>query len=290
MSFEPFVFIVTHARDSAALFGTTLVFGSLRKGFPTAKVIVLDNESIPEVRRAIRSAAQRTGCEFRDVPRSQHFEHVKGILAQNPSAVLLDPDVVFWDSVEGFDFGNALMAGRYIPPFLDPVGGVHTVGKLHTSLLFLPDLRAIDGEMKSRVGSLVDPITPVVRLVGGKLVGWDTCVGLYSVLRAAGRAHHFTEAELDHYDHLFVGTHPEFALHLVPELAEAHDRARRDIGSFRGAWREQDEYFAKSWSVLADSLAPVQTGRLQVSPEGTGNLLGSLGGDRAPARAPAKKP
>lgn len=60
MSFSSSVFIVTHARDLAALFGTTLVFGSLRKGFPTAEVIVLDNDSVPDVK--LMSTSSWTWC------------------------------------------------------------------------------------------------------------------------------------------------------------------------------------------------------------------------------------
>ena len=50
------VYILTHCKSLESLYGSVLVFQTLRVGFPTSPIHVFDNGSLPEAREAIREA------------------------------------------------------------------------------------------------------------------------------------------------------------------------------------------------------------------------------------------
>ncbi len=62
MSATPKVFIVTWCREAELLYGSLLIFKTLRAGFPTAEVVVIENASPPELRGPIYAAAEAAGC------------------------------------------------------------------------------------------------------------------------------------------------------------------------------------------------------------------------------------
>ncbi len=62
------VFILTYCRNTELFYGTELIFKTLRVGFPNAKVTVVDNASIPEVRTEIELLAKENDCLFEQIP------------------------------------------------------------------------------------------------------------------------------------------------------------------------------------------------------------------------------
>lgn len=248
------VFVITHCRDMDLLYGSTLVFGSLRKGFPTATITVFDNGSLPEARLEIRKLAESVGANFPyfDEP-APHHDLIAGLAASTPGpAVFVDPDVVFWEQVEHWEFPGNLAAGRLIPEFDDPYSGCLTAPRLHTSLLWIPDTQVLLAAV-GRVQSLYfdfDALTPYTfrdRAHPNLWRRFDTGASMYAAFK--DDVYVFGERELEAYDHLFCGSHlPLVAPHLPREVAQlwgsAHEAARSgELSRLKGMYRQQQAFF-----------------------------------------------
>jgi hypothetical protein len=257
---------LTYCRRPEYLFGNTLVFKTLRHGFPEAEIQVWDNASEATSREAIRKAVEPLSASFHEI--QTEIRHADWIEARVREAaqdgvrlVIVDPDVAFWERVDGWLFPpGTLMAGRYIPRM--KVYQAITEPRLHTSLLFFPDPAALV--------AMLDGFDPAVRDFqafrgalfneNGFVRHVDTCGPLYSILDEK-QAFHFTEQYLDAYDHLWVGTSPDymdryFEAGVREFVAEAHEEAAKDITSMRGLWRKQEEWFAAANVTLAEPILP----------------------------------
>ena len=246
------VVIITFCRKLEALYGSLLVFQTLRVGFPTAEVFVYDNASIPASRAQIREAAASVGAKFQQGERSvEHWELLSDIINKTEDAVaFVDPDVVFWRSVEGWNFPGALLAGRRLPDFQDPYTQTLTVSRLHTSLLFVPSpvaLRSRINQIGDARGGEFAAIAPMQLPTAAGWLRWDTFAAASFAL--ADEAHAFSEEQLDAYDHLFCGSHldlvvdrisPEWRHRWIDTHANAKDGSLEPL---RGLWREQQKYF-----------------------------------------------
>lgn len=244
---EPHVFIITWCDDERALYGSTLIFKTLRIGFPDAHVTVVDNGTDHRLRAPIIETAEAAGCDIElieePVPHWQLVERFA--LAGDEPVVFVDPDIMFWESVQGWDFGEALLAGRLISA-MRGVGGWCTLPRLHTSHLWIPrpsELRARIAEITQRYpvcGNLFE-----ARMAPPGWLFWDTAAALYLAL--GNEAVAFSEAELDAYDHLFAGSHLNRIVSIdergetTPHLVRWHAAAREDYRSLRGIWREQEQ-------------------------------------------------
>lgn len=239
------VVILTYCEHPALAYGSLMVFETLRVGFPTAEVLVVDNGSHPDVVPLIAKAAQDAGCSF--VPASRkHFSafHRWLLLEQDSmkSVVLLDPDVVFWGSVEDWHF-DGVMAGRLIPDLYNY--GVTSLSRLHPSHLWVPSVAKLRLALNNLNANGFDPFRQFSAPANGKMYFWDTGAGMYQAL--ASQCKSFTEAQLDCYDHLFYGSHLPV---IQPALNDngvtytAHQAAARgDLDALKGIWREQDKHF-----------------------------------------------
>lgn len=243
----PTVVILTYCQSPALLYGTLLIFRSIRVGFPSARVMVFDNGSSADTRPQIAQAAQDSGCEFYPMGGMHYTAFYRWLLLEQEaidSAVLVDPDVVFWDRVEDWNFGDALMAGRLIPPMSNH--GCTQVKRLHTSHLWFPDIRHLRSVCKNLMARAYgfDPIRQISNTVDGRFFFWDTLASLYNAIPGQCRA--FGEHELDHYDHLFFGSHLPIIKPGVDSesILRGHELAAAgDFSGLRGIWRDQERYF-----------------------------------------------
>jgi hypothetical protein len=245
------VYIVTWCKQVESLYGTILVFPTLRVGFPTAEINVVDNASLDAVRQLLRSQAEMCGAAFTELTQEKpHHELIEQILESQAegAAIFVDPDVCFWKSVEEWRF-DALMAGRLLPKYACEYTACITHPRLHTSFLWIPDVRSLRDAIRVVRARFFDfhPFRPIMCRLGGVWQRWDTGASLYAALPE--RMHPFTARELEAYDHLFCGTHlGEVAAKVRPDYAllfeRMHKHIRSDHRSLKGAWRIQDDYFA----------------------------------------------
>jgi len=251
-----------------SLWGNTLTLKSIRTGFPTADVEVWDNASDFGVDE-IEAAAVAAGARF--VPMDKRIEHWQWldqmVRSTRGELVIVDPDVVFWkefpggggqDARESDHFDklfkskrSGLMFGRYIAEN----GGylAKTPPRLHTSLLFIPDAQALCIAIDEVARQTYDfrGWQPCSWREGGRMVHIDTGAAIYASLQPHCRG--FDEDVLDTYDHMVSGTaldwweKAEKAGHVrrdvLAAMRSAHQRARADITSVKGLWREQEWWF-----------------------------------------------
>ncbi|HUD33796.1 MAG TPA: hypothetical protein VMR43_12380 [Variovorax sp.] len=248
----PIVHVLTYCAHPTSAYGSLLVFDTIRTGFPTAPIEVWDNGSCAEVVPQIKAAAQTIGAGFTAMTNRHYADHLRWVLLERPHPegvplVLCDPDMMFWEPVEHWDFGPSLMAGRLMP--LMQHSGVVAVPRLHPSLLFVPDVHALRRAVAEAAARSFawDPIGPRTSWVNGQPHFWDTLSDLFNALTARCAA--FGETELSAYDHLFFGTHLVLLGALEADglrnmSIESHRQAATgNAHALRGVWRKQQAFF-----------------------------------------------
>jgi hypothetical protein len=244
------VYVLTYCRDLEQLYGSTLFFETVRDGFPTAELVVVDNASLPEAREAIRTRCVQVGAQFLQLDQEvKHHAFLGQMIGAQPDgpAIFLDPDVALWKNVEGWKV-DGLMGGRLIPDFHDPYTASLTHRRLHTSFLWVPDVAALRTAVRDlRLVHFDFPaFAPLQLVLEGQWHRWDTGASLFGALEE--KMQPWTEAQLDSYDHLFCGSNlPEVAAQMPSEVAAwfrgLHSSVRDDVKKLRGAWRVQEEFF-----------------------------------------------
>lgn len=251
------VYIVTWCQDMAQLYGNTMTLKSVRIGFPSADITVIDNASLAEARVGIKSAAARAGCTFVPIDNEQtHHDWIRKIVATEPRGrvVILDPDVVFWEDVEQWEFApHVLLAGRYLPEFWDLYFRTWTLPRIHTSFWYIPCVEALRDHVQCLCDTYreFDPFAPRMMPPSGAEDRWvrhDT--GSLLALAMPERITRFSDAHLDAYDHLFCGTHlpmyrDAFSGQSKEDFLASHAHAKQGrFDRLKGLWKKQDEFFA----------------------------------------------
>lgn len=247
---SPRVYVITWCQSPADLETAVLTFETIRVGFPTCPITVVDNASFPAARQVFQQKAKQVGADFLPLNRRiRHHMIIEEILnrQREGTAVVLDPDLCFWQTIEHWSF-TSLLAGRLLPKFRDPAYNCIAHPRLHTSCLWINDIAGI-GQAVREIGFRHPDFSPfrqiMVRL-NEDWQWWDTGAALYAAIPE--RMHAFGEVELNAYDHLFCGTHASLIQSKADQVAidpflRSHAAIKQDRSSLRGAWRWQDEYF-----------------------------------------------
>ena len=244
----PPVYILATCRNPDLLRATTFVFASLRNGFPTADVTVHLNGMSGSIAETVFQAATGAECRVVAVPHTIHHEWVAGLLeSQREPFIILDTDVVFWQSVEGFDYSDCALSGRLAPEFYDLFTRCVTRPRLHGSFLYLDPARIREQVSRFKAGFPDTPFNPMANLIYPLMVPGrphsffhDTCCLLYQAI--GGQA--FTPEQLDCYDHLNCGTIADLVEpHGHVGMVERQKAIYADPSRVRGIWRQQNEYY-----------------------------------------------
>jgi hypothetical protein len=241
---------MTWCKNPDYLYGNLLSFKTLRDGFPNARIHVVDNASNPVCRIQIKDAAYAVDAQFsqieHEIPHYQFIERV--VETQNHgSTIFVDPDMCFWGCLEDWEF-DALAAGRHIPKFYCEYTKCITHPRLHTSLLWIPDVAVLRNTINSIKESYFDfsPFRPIMVNIDQAWHRFDTTACLYAGLEK--QLYRFTDQQLDLYDHLFCGTHvnnvsPSINEEYARIFTEMHFKVKNNHLALKGAWRLQEEYF-----------------------------------------------
>lgn len=245
------VFILTYCFSEKQLYGTTLIFKTIRIGFPNACIVVIDNASIPMARKKIKRLAKEASCEFFQIDSEiSHHTYLEDLVMNQPlqgTVINLDPDVVFWESCENWKF-NHLLAGRRIPTYVGVVSKCITKPRLHTSFWWMQDitkLRKAIQKLQKRYYEF-NPFIPYMYKQQNKWYRFDTGANLYASL--TDQCYAFRPKELNCYDHTFEGTHisiiiKDFQGKLGVYTKWLHDSAKNDHTKLKHTWRQQVEVF-----------------------------------------------
>lgn len=245
----PSVHILAQNSNPALMRATTLVFDTIRVGFPDNEICVnwKGMRPAPEaVLDAVRSA---------DV---DHFEHVAPITHAAWIGRLLgelaepfficDTDMVFWKRFP--DEFAAPLAGRYTPRFYDAYTKCITLPRLHTCLMYfdpLPLLEKVkayrDKFPKAAYVPQADLIAPgITPWLDGKSYFHDVACLLYHAV--GGQVFH--EAQNECFDHLQAGTISDEVGKAYPGLAEENAMLLEHPEMMRGLWNRHLAMYAMS--------------------------------------------
>jgi hypothetical protein len=258
------VFILTYCRNLELFYGTSLVFRTLRTGFPNARVHVVDNASLPEVRSELARLARETDCRFETLPEpgiphhqfiEQRLRDVASRAEPGAAMVFLDPDVCLWRDCEGLEF-DRMVAGLYLEAYDDEVMQCVTMPRLHTSFLWLSDPARLVMEIERLKRSHIDfqPFLAFSVKLGDVWLRYDTGASLYAALPE--HCQPFDEAHMDYYDHIYAGSHFDLWRGLHPGelrefMASVHGLAKDgDLDALKGLWRRQREVWYRSVRIL----------------------------------------
>jgi len=247
----PHVHILATGTDNPNM---TLVFESLRVGFPTAAVTVharpMLEHQFDRLNQAVDARVPEADLVQTDIER--HGDWMDEVLkADKGPVVFLDTDVVFHEAVEHWQFGTGL-AGRFIRRFREPLTRCVSEPRLHPSLLFVDPAMLARDLAAWQAGFNVTRFNPPVTSFSAFTLAERTRAGVVphfydtgSALYQASGGASFSEAQLDAYNHLFAGTFVEELAAVIDDadLLAAHQAAWENPGRIRGAWRRQNEWF-----------------------------------------------
>lgn len=255
------VFILLTCRKQELLPYTTLVFKTVRTGFPTAEIILRSNGLPDYAMGALEKLAKDADCQWED-DRSPTIHHrwIEALVDRDTEAFwICDSDIIFYEAVEDWKFDTAL-AGWRIPEFQDEFSGSITRARLHGSLLYMdPDKVNAQWAEKTKAcpetpfTPLVNPFNPIVQPINGRLYFHDTCSVLYHAIGGT----EFTDRQKEAFFHFNFGTIPDLVIPRIAGIAArdsvhayagmAMVAAREAILSNpilgRGQWRAQEEYY-----------------------------------------------
>lgn len=250
------VSILATCRKPELLRATTLVFDTIRTGFPTSKIEVdwngLDSSQEMEI---TSEAATKVGASFVPINHTTHHEWLCSILKHEDEASwICDTDIIFWDSMEQWGFGSHSLSGRFSPQFRCQFSNAVTRSRLHTCLLRIDPVKVreeVEAYGKKFPDCYATPRPTIEDLVyprympnlGQMPYFSDTCSLLYNAIGG----YRFTEDHLNRYDHVGSATLSDLVAPCYPEyrMRETHFAIFENPQLARGSWKIQDEFYAK---------------------------------------------
>lgn len=227
---------------------TTLVFDTLRIGFPTAPVTVYMNHMLPDVAKPVMAAAKKCGADVTPCD-TIHPEWIESLLKDKDDPFFIcDTDVVFWNSFEAFGFFDAV-AGAPVPQFFDAFTNCLTLPRLHTCLMYL-DPKAVAAKVRNYFSQFPEtPFNPKPNLIkpgflpwpGGKAYFHDVCCLLYQAIGGTP----FNRDILSAFDHLQAGTFSDLLGKAYPGISTEHAVLLDNPHLMRGLWDKHRQFYQR---------------------------------------------
>ena len=244
----PRVFILATCRNDALIRASTLVFDTIRVGFPTAEIVVWDNDNSELNRSQIREGVKKCKGKLVHLPqRISHHDWIATLTMDERNKEpfwICDTDLVFWASMEQWKFGLMPLAGRYIPDFRCGYVKRWTHWRLHPSLLRIDPALVLAGLNAYEDANPETPFTPKPNpfaplFLPGQF--YDTV----AILSEICSGQQFQDGHLNCYDHLFAGTISDLVGPCLNDgkMQERHAELMANPEKMRGLWRKQDEFF-----------------------------------------------
>lgn len=243
------LFVLATVRNPELLPYATLVFRTIRTGFPTADITVFGNALGRDDYRQILEACEHARCQFYDHAPTTHAQWIEElIVGADQPFWLCDTDIIFYSKVEDWQFDTAL-AGYLIPEFKDEFSRCITRSRLHPSLLHVKpvELRAAIANYEAQaISSVFTPkinlIHPIVLPFNRESYFYDSVSFLYHAVGGTP----FTAQQKDAYHHFHCGTIADLAMPAMKygeQMAKARAQILANPEQGRGMWRAQELYF-----------------------------------------------
>lgn len=245
------VHLLVSCRRRELLRASTLVFRSIRVGFPTSNVIVHMNRMDPELHDAILPHVKGIGPDGILNVDTIHYRWIEQLSIEQESPFwICDTDQMFWSKVEDWVFALPL-AGRHVPQWRNEYAGCIERPRLHTSLMWIDPGGIQTAIAKWRAQFPEHVWTPTINLFKPVIIpmkpGIDLFADCTAMLYSAIGGQGFRPDQMDAYTHMNFGTIEDQVLPRMTEAANlkaARDRFWSHPEEFRGEWRRQDEFYA----------------------------------------------
>lgn len=263
------VHILVTCRKAELLPASTLVFKTLRTGFPTAHVTAWlncapDHDCGKVITEAMLAAkVDSYGWEPRQaitLPTTEHHRWINELIETEQEPFwICDTDISFWGKVQDWTF-DAPLAGRLTPQFKCRFANAITRPRLHTCLMKIDPVRVrerVEKYGRQFPDAYCTPRPTLAELVWPRYVPWlnaaysgrvnyfhDTCCLLYQAI--GGQA--FTPQQNESFDHMGSGTLSDLVAPCYPEhrLRESHFAIFENHELLKGAWRKQCEFYERN--------------------------------------------
>ena len=249
--------LITYRREEL-LPASLMVFKTIRKAFPNAEIeaqINIASDADPKLdSEPIWQAAAEVGIWMgaEDIKTIHHAWILERLENSDEPFWICDTDIQFHGLVEDWDFGDAPIAGRFIPRFFDKFTNCITQPRLHTSLMrFNPERIREEAEryfaqfpktpFNHRPNMIYPMFHPVREGITVKNYFYDTCSMLYHAIGGAC----FQSSQLELYDHLNFGTISDVVAPHYPNhpIRASHFLAFDQPETMRGSWRRDEEFY-----------------------------------------------
>jgi len=257
---EPVHILVT-CRKAEMLPAATLVFKTVRVGFPDAPIRVCLNQAYRQEwpyqwEEQIRGAMKAAKPERILTCAIAHDSWISALIEveRNPFWIC-DADVAFWKEFKHEPDGSAL-AGVRVPSFFEPWTRTQYRERLHTCLMRIDPLAFRESCLDFKQSFPLEPFKPRIdyvyqqwqpELTEGE-IGMKRVVHFYDTLAMAWHAfggQEFTQAQIESFDHLNCATYADLiAPSLDFDILGAHKAIYENIELARGSWGKQFEWFA----------------------------------------------
>jgi hypothetical protein len=250
---EP-VHILAYCRKPELLPAATLVFKTLRVGFPAAPVTVHFGKGIQCKTEIVQAFDDIGAAEVVELPeRTRHDIWVRELIEQEEEPFwICDTDVVFWKAFRHQPDGSAL-AGVRTPSFFEPWSGTQYRERLHTCLMRIDPAAFIKSEIQYLARFPSEPFIPFIDMVAQQYQparhNGTVTQHFYDTLATAWHAfggQDFTTEQIESFDHLNCATWVDIiAPSLDFDIVGAHKAVYEDHTHLRGAWARQFQWFAE---------------------------------------------
>lgn len=231
---------------------STLVFDSIRVGFPTANIVVWDNHLVFNREVLLLDIVNKLGDNIRiEKDHVLHDEWINNLIEiEKEPFWIVDTDVVFFNNMENFNFGfHSIIDGIYCPRFRDQFTKYLTFQKLHTCVMRINPNRIKERAYKEEVFFAPSNIEPTIT-ARRKLFNINNDRRTYIY-------HHDTMSELYHtlggdkftdemkycFGHINCGTYADLVDKKIPDyLARCHQLADNPE-LLRGSWKNDEEFY-----------------------------------------------
>jgi hypothetical protein len=230
----------------------TLVFKTLRTGFPTANVFVYGNALSAEDASYIKSFLDK-GCSFKNVEFIMHDAWVEQLIKLSTEPFwICDTDIVFFGSIEDFSIPKSEgLFGRFEPRFREEWTQTIHLERIHTAVMRIDPI-IVRNEFRRHMCKIPEPwrnsgYFPFVQQtfvpLDSSIYFYDTCAGIYHAIGGKG----FSKDENAYFEHLHCATYSDLvSKHLsCSNLQEVHKVIFANPEMAKGLQSSQNEYYSK---------------------------------------------
>ena len=227
----------------------TLVFKTLRTGFPTANIYLYANNLTTKQNERLSTLVDYSSYKIRSLKHDEWIRHL--IETQENPFWICDADVVFWNSIEDWQF-IASIAGRGEPAFIEPLTKTIHMSRFQTGLLWIDPIKVrsnIEGWNNCFPKDFVATV-PDKDLIKPLYIPGPRGTYLYDTLvryMQAFTGQSFTNEQNQAFEHLNCGTYVDLYGPAIgePGMEDLYHRIANDVTIAKGLWAEQLVWFRK---------------------------------------------